>query len=140
MRKSSFIIGTLTVMLLVMPVVSSSYHYVKAYLFFMPHNGVPVVVGHLLSVKGTSAPSNATRTKCNVQFRVDGGTYSPVIPLGKGLANYTKWEVATTNGLITVHRGVNVLEGKFTCFSASIPGIPDVANFIHHLTHNITGI
>jgi len=138
MRRSSVIsIGLVTA--IVPLLMMTSYNAATAYLFFTPHKGDKVSVKDPLTVNGTSAPSNSTRAKCTVQFRTDGTDYAPVIPMGKGTANYTIWK---TNGAVTVHPGVNVLEGKFTCFSPNILVFPSpsVPNFIHHLTKNITGV
>jgi len=128
--RELLLIGALAAALIILPAASAN-----AYLFFTPKKAA-VVSGDRIAVNGTSAPSNATRTKCTVQFRDNGGTYSPVIPLGKGPANYTKWR---SNGAMTIHPGVNTLEGKFQCFPPSLPEIPEAPNFVHFLTHNVTG-
>jgi hypothetical protein len=60
-----------------------------------PIQGQKVPAGSFLAVTGTSMPSNATHTKCNVQVQTNQQGYKPVIPLGPS-GTYTTWKGATS--------------------------------------------
>jgi hypothetical protein len=96
-----------------------------------PIKGQKVPAGSFLAVTGTSMPSNATHTKCNVQLQTNQHGYKPVIPLGPS-GTYTTWKGATSE---PVKVGANQVEGQLLCFGAN--GTP---NLIKHLVHNFTGI
>src|SRR6266487_4128704 len=119
---------TMIVFLLTSMLVSSSAAYLK---IFTPKQGQQVPAGQFLIVTGTSTPSNATHTKCNVQLETNQHGYKPVIPLGPA-GTYTNWK-GTTSEPIKV--GANQVEGQFMCF----PPTGTTPNFIKHLVHNFTG-
>ena len=96
-----------------------------------PNQAQKVPAGSFLAVTGTSMPSNATHTKCNVQLQTNQHGYKSVIPLGPA-GTYTTWKGATSE---PVKVGVNQVEGQLLCFGAN--GTP---NLIKHLVHNFTGI
>jgi hypothetical protein len=96
-----------------------------------PIQGQKVPAGSFLTVTGTSMPSNATHTKCNVQLQTNQHGYKPVSPLGP-VGTYTTWKGATSE---PVKVGVNQVEGQLLCFAAN--GTP---NLIKHIVHNFTGI
>ena len=96
-----------------------------------PIQGQKVPAGSFLTVTGTSMPSNATHTKCNVQLQTNQHGYKPVSPLGP-VGTYTTWKGATSE---PVKVGVNQVEGQLLCFGAN--GTP---NLIKHIVHNFTGI
>src|SRR6266516_7279221 len=56
-----------------------------------PNQGQKVPAGSFLMVTGTSMPSNATHTKCNVQLQTNHHGYNPVSPLGPD-GTYTTWK------------------------------------------------
>jgi hypothetical protein len=99
--------------------------------FTTPNQGQKVPAGSFLTVTGTSMPSNATHTKCNVQLQTNQHGYKPVSPLGPA-GTYTTWKGATSE---PVKVGVNQVEGQLLCFGTN--GTP---NLIKHLVHNFTGI
>lgn len=109
--------------------VSSSAAYLK---IFTPKKGQQASVGSFLTVTGTSTPSNATRTKCNVQLQTNQHGYKPVIPLGPA-GTYTNWKGVTSE---PVKAGTNQVEGQYMCF----PATGTTPNFIKHLVRNFTGI
>ena len=109
--------------------VSSSVAYLK---ILTPKKGQTVSAGSFLTVTGTSTPSNATHTKCNVQLQTNQHGYKPVIPLGPA-GTYTNWKGTTSE---PVKVGSNQVEGQFMCF----PPTGTIPNFIKHLVHNFTGI
>ena len=96
-----------------------------------PIQGQKVPAGSFLTVTGTSMPSNATHTKCNVQLQTNQHGYKPVSPLGP-VGTYTTWKGATSE---PVKVGVNQVEGQLLCFGAN--GTP---NLIKHFVRNFTGI
>ena len=96
-----------------------------------PNQGQIVPAGSFLTVTGTSMPSNATNTKCNVQLQTNQLGYKPVSPLGPA-GTYTTWKGTTSE---PVKVGVNHLEGQLLCFAAN--GTP---NLIKHFVRNFTGI
>ena len=98
---------------------------------FTPKQGQQVPAGQSLLVTGTSTPSNATHTKCNVQLQTNQHGYKPVIPLGPA-GTYTNWKGTTSE---PVKVGANQVEGQFMCF----PPTGTTPNFIKHLVHNFTG-
>ena len=80
-----------------------------------PIQGQKVPAGSFLTVTGTSMPSNATHTKCNVQVQTNQHGYKPVSPLGPA-GTYTTWK-GTTSEPFKV--GVNHVEGQLLCFGAN---------------------
>ena len=80
-----------------------------------PNQGQKVPTGSFLAVTGTSMPSNATHTKCNVQVQTNQHGYKPVSPLGPA-GTYTTWK-GTTSEPFKV--GVNHVEGQLLCFGAN---------------------
>src|SRR5207245_6521440 len=96
-----------------------------------PIKGQKVPAGSFLAVTGTSMPSNATHTKCNVQLQTNQHGYKPVIPLAPS-GTYTTWKGATSE---PVKVGANQVEGQLLCFGAN--GMP---NLIKHLAHNFIRI
>ncbi|MDQ6668590.1 MAG: hypothetical protein M3Y53_10255 [Thermoproteota archaeon] len=96
-----------------------------------PIKGQKVPAGSFLTVSGTSMPSNATHTKCNVHLQTNQHGYKPVSPLGPA-GTYTTWKGATSE---PVKGGINQVEGKLLCIGAN--GTP---NLIKHLGHNLTEI
>jgi len=96
-----------------------------------PNQGQKVPAGSFLMVTGTSMPSNATHTKCNVQLQTNHQGYNPVSPLGPD-GTYTTWKGTTSE---PVKVGINHVEGQLLCFAAN--GTP---NLIKHFVRNFTGI
>src|SRR5437773_5943767 len=120
---------TMIVFLLTSMLVSSSAAYLK---IVTPKQGQQVAAGSFLTVTGTSTPSNATHTKCNVQLQTNQHGYKPVIPLGPA-GTYTNWKGTTSE---PVKVGANQVEGQFMCFTPT----GTTPNFIKHLVHNFIGI
>jgi hypothetical protein len=104
------------------------------FIHFKPETGAVVKAGQPITVNGTSAPSNNTRTGCTVSLVVNpgqGGSYGPVKALGAGGMNdYTKWSVTT----VPLKPGANELEAQLLCHTANGQGI----SFTKHLVHNLT--
>jgi hypothetical protein len=96
-----------------------------------PQQGQKVPAGAFLMITGTSMPSNATHTKCNVQLQTNQHGYNPVSPLGPA-GTYTTWKGITSE---PVKVGINQVEGQLSCFAAN--GTP---NLIKHFVRNFTGI
>jgi hypothetical protein len=96
-----------------------------------PNQGQQVPAGSFLLVTGTSMPSNATHTKCNVQVQTNQHGYKPVIPLGPA-GTYTSWKGTTSE---PVKVGINHVEGQLLCFGAN-----RTPNLIKHFVRNFTGI
>jgi hypothetical protein len=96
-----------------------------------PNQGQKIPAGSFLAVTGTSMPSNAIHTKCNVQLQTNQHGYKPVNPLGPA-GTYTTWRGETSE---PVKVGVNHVEGQLLCFGAN--GTP---NLIKHFVRNFTGI
>ncbi len=62
-----------------------------------PDKNADVPTGSLIAVSGTSAPSNATHTNCNVAVQINQHGYTQASPHGpKGAADYTKWTAITS--------------------------------------------
>ncbi len=104
-----------------------------------PDQNVTVPANKFIVVNGTSAPSNATHTHCNVQLQINQNGYNPVTPKG-AVGTYTNW-TTTSSELMKV--GHNEIEAQLLCFppvpiamNANATGTP---NLIKHLTHNVTG-
>ena len=98
---------TMTAIILVTSILTSSS---SAYLkIFSPKQGQQVPAGSFLPVIGTSTPSNATHTKCNVQLQTNQNGYKPVQPLGPA-GTYTNWKGTTSE---PVKVGANQVEGQF---------------------------
>jgi hypothetical protein len=130
MHKQLLLIAITTIVFLsTSMLVSSSAAYLK---IFTPKQGQQVPVGSFLTVTGTSTPSNATHTKCNVQLQTNQHGYKPVVPLGAA-GTYTNWKGTTSE---PVKAGINQVEGKYMCF----PATGTTPNFIKHLVRNFTGI
>src|SRR3989441_2072983 len=119
---------TITTTVLLSTLIPSSAAYLK---IFIPKQGQQVPAGSFLTVTGTSTPSNATHTKCNVQLQTNQNGYKPVSPLGPA-GTYTNWKGTTSE---PVKVGINHVEGQLLCFAAN--GTP---NLIKHFVRNFTGI
>src|SRR5438128_12521050 len=117
-----------TTIVLLSTLIPSSAAYLK---IFTPKQGQQVQAGSFLTVTGTSTPSNATHTKCNVQLQTNQNGYKPVSPLGPA-GTYTNWKGTTSE---PVKVGINHVEGQLLCFAAN--GTP---NLIKHFVRNFTGI
>ena len=80
-KTAAIMLATITtaIILVTSILTSSSLAYLK---IFTPKQGQQVPAGQFLIVTGTSTPSNATHTKCNVQLQTNQHGYKPVIPLG----------------------------------------------------------
>jgi hypothetical protein len=118
-----------TTIVLLSTLISSSAAYLK---IFTPKQGQQVPAGSFLTVTGTSIPSNATHTKCNVQLQTNQHGYKPVSPLGPA-GTYTNWKGTTSE---PVKVGQNQVEGQFQCFAPNTT----TPNFTKHLVRNFTGI
>ena len=118
-----------TTIVLLSTLIPSSAAYLK---IFTPKQGQQVPAGSFLTVTGTSTPSNATHTKCNVQLQTNQHGYKPVSPLGPA-GTYTNWKGTTSE---PVKVGQNQVEGQFQCFAPNTT----TPNFTKHLVHNFTGI
>lgn len=118
--------GVVTISILSIPTTMASILRINT-----PNQGQKVPTGSFLAVTGTSMPSNATHTKCNVQLQTNQHGYKPVSPLGPA-GTYTRWK-GTTSEQVKV--GVNQVEGQLLCFGAN--GTP---NLIKHFVRNFTGI
>jgi hypothetical protein len=118
-----------TTLVLLSTLIPSSAAYLK---IFSPKQGQHVPAGNFLPVIGTSTPSNATHTKCNVQLQTNQHGYKPVQPLGPS-GTYTNWKGTTSE---PVKAGINQVEGQFQCFAPNTT----TPNFTKHLVHNFTGI
>ena len=129
-KTAAIMLATITtaIILVTSILTSSSLAYLK---IFTPKQGQQVPAGQFLLVTGTSTPSNATHTKCNVQLQTNQHGYKPVIPLGPA-GTYTNWKGTTSE---PVKVGANQVEGQFMCF----PPTGTTPNFIKHLVHNFTG-
>jgi hypothetical protein len=100
-----------------------------------PNKNADVPTGSLIAVSGTSAPSNATHTNCNVAVQINQHGYTQASPLGpKGAADYTKWRAITST---RTQPGPNQIEAQLLCYP---PGIVSTPNLMKHLTHNVTGV
>ena len=130
-KTAAIMLATITtaIILVTSILTSSSLAYLK---IFTPKQGQQVPAGQFLLVTGTSTPSNATHTKCNVQLQTNQHGYKPVIPLGPA-GTYTNWKGTTSE---PVKAGINQVEGQYMCF----PPTGTTPNFIKHLVHNFTGL
>jgi hypothetical protein len=100
-----------------------------------PDTNAKVPAGSLIAVSGTSAPSNATHTNCNVGVQINQQGFTQASPQGaKGEGDYTKWTAVISN---PTKQGLNQLEAQLLCFP---PGKLSTPNLIKHLVHNITGV
>lgn len=100
-----------------------------------PDSNVDVPAGSLIAVGGTSAPSNATHTNCNVGVQINQHGFVQASPRGpKGVGDYTKWTAIATP---PTHLGINQIEAQLQCFP---PGTVSTPNLIKHLVHNVTGL
>jgi hypothetical protein len=100
-----------------------------------PDKNPAVPAGSLIAVSGTSAPSNATHTNCNVAVQLNQHGYIRASPQGpKGVSDYTKWTAISTS---RIQQGLNQIEAQLLCYP---PGIPSAPNLIKHLVHNVTGV
>jgi hypothetical protein len=101
-----------------------------------PAQNDTVPADKFIAVNGTSAPSNATHTLCNVQLQINQDGYRPVTPQGTGAQNYTKWGTVATEMMKVGH---NEIEGQLMCFPPGAVGnVTGTANLLKHLTHNVT--
>lgn len=80
-------------------------------------------------VSGTSAPSNATRTKCTVQLALDGQGFNQTTAMGKAGA-FTVWQKTLT----PQEAGKHTIEAQLIC---AAPGT-DKINYVKHTTLNFT--
>ena len=63
-----------------------------------PDKNPAVPAGSLIAVSGTSVPSNATHTNCNVAVQINQHGYIRASPQGpKGVTDYTKWTAISTS-------------------------------------------
>jgi hypothetical protein len=100
-----------------------------------PDQDLDVPAGTLIAVGGTSAPSNATHTNCNVTVQINQHGFVQTSPRGpKGVGDYTKWTAITTT---PTQQGPNQIEAQLLCFP---PGKVSTPNLIKHLVHNVTGL
>lgn len=100
-----------------------------------PHKNPAVPAGSLIAVSGTSAPSNATHTNCNVAVQLNQHGYVRASPQGsKGVSDYTKWTAISTS---RIQLGLNQIEAQLLCYP---PGIASTPNLMKHLVHNVTGV
>jgi hypothetical protein len=100
-----------------------------------PDQNLDVPAGTLLSVGGTSAPSNATHTNCNVAVQINQHGFVQASPHGsKGAGDFTKWTAITTT---PTQQGLNQIEAQLLCFPLGKVSTP---NLIKHLVHNVTGL
>ncbi|MRN40346.1 MAG: hypothetical protein FIO02_04810 [Nitrosopumilales archaeon] len=109
-QETALLFATITIttaLILVTSILTSS---ASAYLkIFSPKQGQQVPAGSFLPVIGTSTPSNATHTKCNVQLQTNQHGYKPVQPLGPG-GTYTNWKGTTSEPVKSssqFHRNTN---------------------------------
>ena len=94
-----------------------------------------VPAGSLIAVGGTSAPSNATHTNCNVAVQINQHGFVQASPRGpKGAGDYTKWTAITAP---PTRLGLNQIEAQLLCFPSGTVSTP---NLIKHLVHNVTGL
>src|SRR5207253_729302 len=105
-----------TTIVLLSTLISSSAAYLK---IFTPKQGQQVPAGSFLTVTGTSTPSNATHTKCNVQLQTNQHGYKPVSPLGPA-GTYTNWKGTTSE---PVKAGQNQVEGQLVYVPAGPRGL-----------------
>ena len=102
-----------------------------AFIHFKPENKAVVKANEPVTVNGTSAPSNSTRTGCNVMLNVNSAGYGPVKATGPGGMNdYTKWSATTP----PMKAGTNELEAQLLCHNPNGTGV----SFVKHLVHNVT--
>jgi len=100
-----------------------------------PDQHLDVPAGTLIAAGGTSAPSNATHTNCNVALQINQHGFVQSSPRGpKGAGDYTKWTAITTT---PTQQGLNQIEAQLQCFP---PGNVSTPNLIKHLVHNVTGL
>jgi hypothetical protein len=100
-----------------------------------PDGNVDVPAGSLIAVGGTSAPSNATHTNCNVAVQINQHGFVQAAPRGpKGAGDYTKWTAITSP---PTQLGLNQIEAQLLCFPSGTVPTP---NLIKHLVHNVTGL
>jgi hypothetical protein len=100
-----------------------------------PDKNAKVPAGSLLAVSGTSAPSNATHTNCNVGVQINQQGFTQASPQGaKGEGDYSKWTAIVSN---PTKQGLNQIEAQLLCFP---PGELSTPNLIKHLVHNVTGL
>jgi len=100
-----------------------------------PDKNPDVPAGSLIAVSGTSAPSNATHTNCNVAVQLNQHGYIRASPQGpKGVSDYTKWTAISTS---RIQQGLNQIEAQLLCYP---PGIASTPNLMKHLVHNVTGV
>jgi hypothetical protein len=100
-----------------------------------PDKNTVVPAGTFIAVSGTSAPSNTTRTNCNVGVQLNQNGFVRATPQGpKGAADYTKWTAITAS---PTKQGVNEIEAQLLCFP---PGNLSTPNLTKHLVHNVTAL
>ena len=100
-----------------------------------PDDNAKVPAGSLIAASGTSAPSNATHTNCNVGVQINQQGFTQASPQhAKGVGGYTKWTDIITN---PTKQGLNQIEAQLPCFP---PGKLSTPNLIKHLVHKVTGV
>ncbi|HET7147605.1 MAG TPA: hypothetical protein VFI73_03815 [Candidatus Nitrosopolaris sp.] len=100
-----------------------------------PDKNPDVPAGSLIAVSGTSAPSNATHTNCEVEVQINQHGYTRASPQGpKGVTDYTKWTAISAS---RIQQGLNQIEAQLLCFPLGIASAP---NLVKHLVHNVTGV
>lgn len=100
-----------------------------------PDKNTVIPAGTLIAVSGTSAPSNTTRTNCNVGVQLNQNGFVQATPQGpKGAGDYTKWTAITTS---PTKQGINEIEAQLLCFP---PGNLSTPNLTKHLVHNVTAL
>jgi hypothetical protein len=100
-----------------------------------PDDNGKVPAGSLIAGSGTSAPSNATHTNCNVGVQINQQGFTQTSSQdAKGVGDYTKWTAIITN---PTKQGLDQIEAQLLCFP---PGKLSTPNLIKHLVHNVTGV
>jgi hypothetical protein len=100
-----------------------------------PDDNAKVPAGSLIAASGTSSPSNATHTNCNVGVQINQQGFTQASPQGaKWVGDYAKWTAIVTN---PTKQGLNQIEAQLLCFP---PGKLSTPNLIKHLVHNVTGV
>lgn len=111
----------------------------SGFIHFKPDNNATILANQPITVNGTSAPSNSTRTGCIVSlatgpvntFSADYKNVTAQGPQGSKGKDYTKWSTTAILG-----QGKNELEAQLLCHGPNGQGV----SFIKHLVHNVTGM
>lgn len=123
-----------TALLLSTSLISAS---ASGFIHFKPDNNATILANQPITVNGTSAPSNSTRTGCIVSlatgpvntFSADYKNVTAQGPQGIKGKDYTKWSTTAILG-----QGKNELEAQLLCHGPNGQGV----SFIKHLVHNVT--